>query len=141
MIAFVPVAYGYSTLAAAPVLGAGCSLSFSGIFESLQLVPTGQWRLTSSDCRVVDQSQGITSGTFTGTVTSGAASAVVSGTWSVAGSTNKVTASSTAFTLSFSVDHDLDGIPGMGSAYQGLFSMNTGPLLLAAGTAGQITFN
>ena len=120
---------------AAAVQGTGCTVSFSGSLTSLQTVPMGDWTLTSSNCSVTGQASGMTTGTFTGTLTSGVASGRVSGTYSLVGSTEKVTASSTDFTLSISDAQFL----GSGSAYQGMLSATGSQPLLVIGTVGQVT--
>jgi hypothetical protein len=120
---------------AAAVQGTGCTVSFSGSLTSLQTVPMGDWTLSSTSCSVTGQASGMTTGTFTGTLTSGAASGRVSGTYSLVGSTEKITASSTDFTLSISDATFL----GTGSAYQGMLSATDGQPLLVVGTTGQVT--
>lgn len=130
-----------STSAAAQAQGSGCTVSFNGQLASLQLSPEGGWGLTSSYCKVTDQSNGITSGTFTGNFTSQVYSGIVSGTWSIAGSTQKVEASSTGFTLSVSVDEGMGQAPLLGSAYQGMLSGSTGQAMLTVAAVGHITFN
>src|SRR2546425_8398910 len=122
-----------STAAAAQ--GSTCTVSFNGSLVSLQMAPMGAWSLTSSNCSVSSHASGLTTGTFTGTLTSGVASGRVSGTWSLAGSTEKVTASSTDFTLSISDAQLL----GSGSAYQGMLSATGSEPLLVIVTVGQVT--
>ena len=97
--------------------------------------------MTSSDCKVTDQSGGITSGTFTGSFTSNVYSGTVSGTWSIAGSAQKVVASSTDFTLSFSADQGIGQAPLLGSALQGMLSGTGSQAMFAVGISGQITVN
>src|SRR5712692_7491244 len=120
---------------AAASQGSSCIVSFSGTLASLQMSPMGEWTLVSSNCSVSSHASGLTTGTFTGTLTSGVASGRVSGTWSLAGSTEKVTASSTEFMLSISDAQFL----GTGSAYQGMLSATSGQPLLVVGTVGQVT--
>ena len=130
-----------STSASAQAQGSGCTVSFNGRLASLQLSPEGTWGVTSSYCKVTDQSNGITSGTFTGNFTSQVYSGMVSGTWSIAGSTQKIEASSTEFTLSVSVDQGVGQAPLIGSAFQGVLSGSSGQAMLAVGAVGHITFN
>ena len=116
-----------------------CTISFNGSLSSLQMSPEGSWTLSSSYCSVTAQSSGITSGTFTGSFTSGVSSGIVTGTWSIGGSTQKVVASSTEFTLSISADQGMSKVPLLGSAFQGILTGTGSPQMLAVGTAGQIT--
>ena len=120
---------------AAAYQGSSCTVSFSGTLASLQTAPMGEWTLTSSDCSVSSHASGATTGTFTGTLTSGVASGRVSGTYSLVGSTEKVTASSTDFTLSISDAQFLGSV----SAYQGMLSATGSEPLLVIATAGQVT--
>jgi len=120
---------------AAAYQGSTCTVSFSGTLASLQTAPMGEWTLASSDCSVSSHASGATTGTFTGTLTSGVASGRVSGTYSLVGSTEKVTASSTDFTLSISDAQLL----GSGSAYQGMLSATGSEPLLVIVTVGQVT--
>src|SRR6267378_3061305 len=107
-----------SAASTAPV--GACTLSYSGILDSLQMSPMGNWKMTSSVCGVTDHSNGITSGTFSGNFTSDVFNGMVVGTWSVAGSTHTVVASNTDFKVSFSTDSVVGQMPGLGSAYQGM---------------------
>jgi len=116
-----------------------CTVSFNGSLTSLQMSPEGSWTISSSYCSVTAQSDGITSGTFTGSFTSGVSSGIVSGTWSIGGSTQKVVASSTQFTLSISADQGMSKVPLLGSAFQGVLTGAGIQQMLAAGTSGQIT--
>lgn len=130
-----------SSTAAAQAQGSNCTVSFNGLLTSLQLSPEGTWAVASSYCKVTDQSNGITSGTFTGNFTSQVYSGIVSGTWSIAGSTQKLVASSTEFTLSVSVDENMGQAPLLGSAFQGMLSGSSSQGMLVVGTVGHITFN
>ena len=124
-----------SAASTAPV--GACTLSYSGILDSLQMSPMGNWKMTSSVCGVTDHSNGITSGTFSGNFTSDVFNGMVVGTWSVAGSTHTVVASNTDFKVSFSTDQVVGQLPMLGSAYQGMLS-GAGQQVLAVGTVGQI---
>src|SRR4029077_1750519 len=129
---------GHPISAASTASGGTCTLSFNGTLASLQMSPMGAWKMTSSVCAVNEQSNGMTSGTFSGNFTSDAYSGMVVGTWSVAGSTQSVVASNTDFKVSFSTDQGVGQMPGLGSAYQGMLS-GTGQEALTVATAGQIT--
>jgi len=130
---------GQSTMATSQIPTTNCAVSFNGSLYSLQMSPAGGWKLTSASCSVTSQSGGITTGTFTGNFASTLNSGMVTGTWSVAGSTQKVTASSTDFSVSFSVAEGVDQVPVLGSSLQGMFSGTGSPTMLAAGITGQIT--
>lgn len=118
-----------------------CTISFKGSLTSLQMSPEGSWAMTSSYCSVTAQSNAITSGAFTGSFTSGTFSGIVTGTWSIAGSSQKVVASSTEFTLSISADQGMGKVPLLGLAFQGVLTGTGSQEMLAVGTAGQITVN
>jgi hypothetical protein len=127
-----------STFAASKAPGSECTIAFSGSLTSLQLTPAGSWGIQSTSCDITDQSNGITSGTFTGSFTSVPVSGIVSGSWSIAGSTQKVVASGITFTVAFSVDSSADSLPVAGSALQGVLSGSGVQSMFTIGTAGLI---
>jgi hypothetical protein len=129
---------GHPISAASSASGGSCTLSFSGQLESLQMSPMGAWKMTSSNCTVTSQS-GSASGTFSGNFTSDVFSGMVTGTWSTDGSTQKVVASNTDFTLSVSTDQVVGKVPMLGSAYQGMLSGTGAQAMLSVGTVGQIS--
>jgi hypothetical protein len=129
---------GQSASAVSTVSGSDCTISFSGGLNSLQMAPAGSWNLASSGCSITGQSGSIMRGTFTGTFVSTAFNGTVSGTWSTGGGSQKIVASSTQFTLSFSTDQSVDKMPLLGSPYQGTLSGTGSPMMFTVVNAGQI---
>lgn len=131
---------GSTIWASSQTTGSNCSLSFSGQLATIGLAPAGAWQLTSSECEVTGDSQGVTSGTFTGAFSSGGQTSTVTGTWNSDGASAGFTASSTQLTVSVTAPTGAVQSIGLGSNLQGVLTGAGTSELMLVGSSGQVSF-